>query len=419
MAILSLAWKSLLNRRYSALLTLFSIALSCTLLLGVERIRHETRQAFTQSISGTDLVVGARSGAVNLLLYSVFHIGNPTNNISWQSYRELASHPKVDWTIPISLGDSHRSYRVVGTTVDFFTHYKYGAKRPLIFTDGRAFEGVYEAVAGSEVAKTLGYHLDQRIVIAHGAGNVSFSEHGDKPFRLAGILAPTGTPVDRSLFVSLQGITAIHVDWQGGAPVPGLNLSPATAAKLAKEPGDITAFLVGLKSKIATFNLQRHINEYSKEPLTAVLPGVALEELWGMMALAEKALMTMSFMVVLVGLVGMLSLMLSALNERRREMAILRALGANPWQVLLLVMGESLFLTLTGILAGVLLLYALLWLAQPLIQSRLGLYLPLNPPGAREAGLMGAVVLAGLLAGLVPGLRAYYYSLTDGMNIRL
>ncbi|MBU0500570.1 MAG: ABC transporter permease [Gammaproteobacteria bacterium] len=419
MAIFSLAWKSLLNRRHSALLTLFSIALSCTLLLGVERIRHETRQAFTQSVSGTDLVVGARSGAVNLLLYSVFHIGNPTNNISWQSYQELASHPKVAWTIPISLGDSHRGYRVVGTSVDFFTHYKYGAKRPLTFSDGRAFDGVYEAVAGSEVAKTLGYHLDQRIVIAHGAGNLSFSEHGDKPFRLTGILAPTGTPVDRSLFVSLQGITAIHVGWQGGAPVPGLNLSPAMAAKLAKEPDDITAFLVGLKSKIATFNLQRHINEYPQEPLTAVLPGVALGELWGMMALAEKALMAMSAMVVLVGLVGMLSLMLSALNERRREMAILRALGANPWQILLLVVGESLFLTLSGILAGLLLLYALLWFAQPLIQSRLGLYMPLNPPGSREGLLMAAVVLAGLLAGLVPGLRAYYYSLADGMNIRV
>ncbi|OGT91819.1 MAG: peptide ABC transporter permease [Gammaproteobacteria bacterium RIFOXYD12_FULL_61_37] len=419
MAVLTLAWKSLLNRRFTALLTLLSIALSCALLLGVERIRHETRQAFTQSVSGTDLVVGARSGAVNLLLYAVFHIGNPTNNISWQSYREIAAHPKVDWTIPISLGDSHRGYRVVGTSPDFFTYYKYGAKQPLDFAYGKPFEGVYEAVAGSEAAASLGYALDQEIVIAHGAGNVSFAEHGDKPFRLAGILAPTGTPVDRSLFVSLQGITAIHVGWQGGAPVPGLKIPASAAAKLAKEPSDITAFFVGLKSKLATFNLQRHINQYLQEPLTAALPGVALEELWGMMALAEKALMAMSFMVVLVGLTGMLSLMLSALNERRREMAILRALGANPWQILLLVVGESLFLTLSGILAGLLLLYALLWQAQPLIQNRLGLFLPINPPSSTEVMLMGAVLLAGLLAGLVPGLRAYFYSLADGMNIRV
>lgn len=419
MAVLTLAWKSLLNRRFTALLTLLSIALSCALLLGVERIRHETRQAFTQSVSGTDLVVGARSGAVNLLLYAVFHIGNPTNNISWQSYREIAAHPKVAWTIPISLGDSHRGYRVVGTSTDFFTYYKYGAKQPLDFARGKPFEGVYEAVAGSETAESLGYALGQEIVIAHGAGNVSFAEHGDKPFRLAGILAPTGTPVDRSLFVSLQGITAIHVGWQGGAPVPGFKIPASAAAKLAKEPSDITAFFVGLKSKLATFNLQRHINQYPQEPLTAALPGVALEELWGMMALAEKALMAMSIMVVLVGFVGMLSLMLSALNERRREMAILRAVGANPWQVLLLVVGESLFLTLSGILAGLLLLYTLLWQAQPLIQSRLGLFLPINPPSSTETMLMGAILLAGLLAGLVPGLRAYFYSLADGMNIRV
>ena len=229
MAILSLAWKSLLNRRYTALLTVLAIALSSALLLGVERIRHETKQAFTQSVSGTDLVVGARSGSINLLLYSVFHIGNATNNISWKSYQDIATRKSVAWTIPISLGDSHRGYRVVGTNRDFFQHYRYGAKRALEFAQGGPFHAVYDTVIGAEVAESLGYASGEKIVVAHGAGNVSFSKHDDKPFTVVGILKRTGTPVDRALFVSLQGIDAIHVGWQGGAPIPGMKI-PAKVA---------------------------------------------------------------------------------------------------------------------------------------------------------------------------------------------
>ena len=131
MYLLRLALASLNNRRFTALLTVFAIALSVCLLLAVERVRSETRASFASTISGTDLVVGARSGSVNLLLYSVFRIGNATNNIRWESYQHFAEHPRVDWAIPISLGDSHRGYRVMGTSSAYFEHYRYGRKQPL------------------------------------------------------------------------------------------------------------------------------------------------------------------------------------------------------------------------------------------------------------------------------------------------
>jgi len=257
MAILSLAWKSLLNRRFTALLTVMSIALSVTLLVGVERLRTEARASFANTLSGTDLIVGARSGPVQLLLYSVFRIGDATNNISWQSYQDIAAHPKVAWTVPISLGDSHRGFRVLGTSAAYFEHYRYGRDRRLAIDEGQPFADLYDAVLGAQVADELGYKIDDAIILAHGASDVSFARHEDKPFRVAGILARTGTPVDRTVHVSLEAIEAIHIDWQSGAPIPGLAISADQARAMDLTPKAITAALVGLESKVTTFQVQR------------------------------------------------------------------------------------------------------------------------------------------------------------------
>jgi putative ABC transport system permease protein len=419
MPILTLALKSILNRRFTALITVFSIALSLTLLLGVERMRVEARTAFANTISGTDLVVGARSGSIQLLLYSIFHIGNATNNISWESYQQISAHPKIAWAVPLALGDSHRGYRVLGTSETFFSRYHYARDRGLEFAAGKPFEDLYDVVLGADVAEQLGYKLEREIVIAHGAGEVSLVKHEDKPFRVVGILKKSGTPLDRTLLVSLAAIEAIHIDWQGGAPIPGLKISAQRARHMDLTPKSITAFLVGLNSKISTFHVQRYINEYRQEPLLAVLPGVALQELWDLMAVAENALLVISGFVVLVGLAGMLTALLTSLNERRREMAILRSLGARPHHVLILIVGEALFLTLLGVLLGIALLYAGMVAAQPLLESAYGLFLSISPPSPREGMLILAVICAGTLIGLIPGYRAYRNSLADGLTVRL
>lgn len=419
MAIVTLALKSLWNRRLTAALTVLSIALSVALLLGVERLRTEARASFASTISGTDLIVGARSGATQLLLYSVFRIGNATNNISWQSYQELAKLQQVKWSVPISLGDSHRGFRVMGTTAAYFEHYRYARDRPLAFSHGAPFANVYEAVLGAEVAAQLGYKLGERLVIAHGAGRVNLFEHDDKPFQVVGILARTGTPVDRTVHVTLAGIEAIHVDWQGGVRTPGLQLSAERALQQDLTPTSITAAYLGLNSRITTFTVQRLINDYPREPLLAILPGVALQELWDMIGVAEKALLAISTLVVLVGLTGMVTVILTSLNERRREMAILRSMGARPAHITLLIMGEALTLSMAGTLLGLTLLYALLTLAQPLIESRLGLFIPIDWPSAYELTLLAVVQLASIVIGLFPAYRAYRYSLADGMTIRL
>ncbi|MCS0449011.1 ABC transporter permease [Vibrio diabolicus] len=417
-AVAKLAWKSLINRKATAILTIMTVAISVVLLLGVERIRTQAKDSFANTISGTDLIIGGRSGQVNLLLYSVFRIGNATNNIDWKSYQEFANHRAVDWAIPISLGDSHKGFRVMGTNHSYFEHYKFGSKQSLTFSEGREFNGLFETVLGSDVAKQLGYHVGSEIIIAHGISDVGFSRHDNLPFKVVGILAPTGTPVDKTVHVSLEAIEAIHVGWESGA-----RLGPTPKAQDLKnrdfQPKQITAMLVGLKSRIQTFALQRQINTYPKEPLSAIMPGVALHELWGMMSVAEQALMAVSGFVVIAGLLGMLSSLLTSLQERRREMAILRAMGARPRHVFSLLISEASLLTAAGIVTGVAGLYAILAIVQPIIQQNYGIHLTLSLLSPYEWMLLGFVQCAGIVIGFIPAFRAYRQSLSDGMTIRI
>jgi putative ABC transport system permease protein len=415
-----LAVKSLANRRLASSLTLASVALSVALLIGVERVRVGARDSFAHTISQTDLIVGAKGGTIQLLLYAVFRMGSATQNVTYGTYEKIKAMPEVAWTIPYSLGDSHRGFRVVGTTQDFYDRYRYRRDRNVAFADGGSPKRLFDVALGSAVAEALGYKVGDRITLAHGVADVSFQNHNDKPFTVSGILRSTATPIDRSLYVSLEAIEAIHVDWQDGAPpLEGQEVSAAALEGKPLEIHQITAFLVGCKSRLDSLRLQRTLNEYEEEPIMAILPGVALSELWEGISYAEDGLRVVSGFVVVVGLLGMLVSIYNSLNERRREMAILRSLGAGPRHILALLVMESFALTAGGALAGVLLAYGLLAVSQPLIERHFGLYLPINAPSLGEGVYLAAVLVLGLVLGFVPAWRAYRNTLHDGLTIRV
>ena len=355
------------------------------------------------------LVVGARASPVHLLLSSVFGVGYATGNLSYEAYEEIVKRPEVAWSIPLALGDSHRGFRVVGTTGAYFEHYRFARERRLELAAGTLFGGSYDAVLGAEVARTLGYVPGRRIVLAHGAGEVALSQHSEQPFRVVGILKATGTPVDRAIHVPLEGMDALHAD-------PQHKHDPLAAGH--DHDRAITAFLVGLKSRGAVLGMQRFVNEFDWEPLSAILPGVALLELWEIVGAAERMLLAVSVLVVAVGLAGMLVALLTGLSERRRELAVLRSVGARPLHVFALMLGEAALLTLLGLALGVAAVYAVLAAGQPWLEARFGLYLPLAWPSLQELGVMMAVAAAGTLVGLIPAYRAYRLSLADGMTIR-
>lgn len=432
--IVALALKSLRNRRFTAALTVLSIALAVALVLAVERIREQSRESFTSTISGTDLIVGARTSPVHLLLFSVFRIGDATKNIRWDTYRDLAARPGIAWTIPLSLGDSHRGFRVLGTTQEYFEHLRFAGGRRLELAFGRRFEAPGEAVLGASVAAALGYELGRDIIVAHGSGEVAFSLHKDHPFRVVGILAPTGTPADRTIHVTLEGLDGLHAEANAPAHDP---LASAIQARRHAESRvheerdehdehasesaghEITAFLVGLESRRAALSVQRLVNEYPAEPLTAILPGATLLEVWQVVGVAERALFAVSVLVVVVGLAGMLVALLTSLSERRREMAVLRSVGARPIHVFALILGEAALLTLLGIALGVAAVYVGTLAGRPWLEARLGLFIEVGWPSLYEYGLMTLTAVAGAVIGIIPAYRIYRYSLADGIAIRI
>ncbi|MCY4012460.1 MAG: ABC transporter permease [Gammaproteobacteria bacterium] len=495
--LLQLAAKSVLNRRLTAGLTVLSVAVSVALLVGVDRIRTEARAGFANTISGADLIVGARGGPLNLLLYSVFRIGDATSGISWESYEDIAGRPEVAWTIPLSLGDSHRGYRVLGTTSAYFEHYRHGRERRLELAAGTGLAGVRDAVLGSEVADRLRYAVGDSIVVSHGIGDISFEHHDELPFTVTGILEPTGTPVDRTVHVTLAGIEAIHddsahapgdghddhADDHGDAPDDdhagahddhaddhddghadehddghadehddghadehddghadehddghadehdaghadehdadhaGGDTDDHAADRV--EPDSITAFIVGLESRPLLLGLQRHVNEYASEPLMAIIPGVALQQLWEMLGVAEAAMLGISVFVVIAGLIGMLTTFLTSLTERRREMAVLRAAGAGPGLVFALLIVEALLLAAAGSLAGVAIVHAAMFVARPLLLAHFGLALAGGAPGLFDLAVVAAVTIAGGAVAVIPAWRIYRYSLADGLTVRV
>jgi putative ABC transport system permease protein len=336
--------------------------------------------------------------------------------MSWASAQNIAQLEEVSWTIPISMGDSHRGFPAVATDNNFFEHFKYRRDKSLKLAQGRPFKDIFEVVLGSEVAAKLGYRLNSSLVLRHGLAQVA-PEHSDKPFTAVGILEPTGTAVDRSLYVNLESMEAIHVDWRGGAPIRGFSVPPELIRKFNLKPKSVTALLVGLKNRRRVFDLQSKIQNSPGEALTAALPGVALDQLYSLLGTGEKALTAVSILVTVTGLMGLIAAVMAGLGERRGELAILRSVGARPLDVMILLTLESLTLTLCGVAIGLAALFALIAAIGPILADRYGLIISLSVPSTREWLYMGAVVLSGFLAGLAPAIRAYFISLADGLTV--
>lgn len=437
MLTLRLALRSLANRRLTTVLTVASIALSVALLVGVETVRRGVRESFGGTIRGTDLIVGARGGGQQLLLSSIFGLGAPAGGFSWDAYQRWAAHPAVKWTIPLSLGDSYYGFRVVGTTEAFPEHYRYRNDGRVVVAQGAWMADDHDVVVGSEVAARRGLVLGDSLAITHGLRGTGIMDHEEHPFIVRGILAPTFTPIDRSLYVTLEGIEAMHAGLgAGGVPaMPGATPPPMPGAEPPADTLEVadslsrpatrdslpalTAFLLGTNNRFESLRLQREINTDTGEPLTAILPAVQLTDLWHTIGYAEDGARIISFAVLLVGLLGMLVALYATLQERRREMAILRSLGAGPRRIAGLLVFESGLLATLGAVTGLAATYLLLWLGRGLAERHFGIFIPIEPPGRLEWIYLAGVVVAGVLVGLVPAWRAYRNALQDGLSIRL
>lgn len=420
----SLAWRSAWSRRHALAMVALSVSVSVLILLGVQQLRHDARQSFTQALSGVDLIVGPRGSVSELMLYSVFQVGRPSRNMAHEAYVALRALPQVRWAVPVQLGDTYRGFPVLGTTPELFEVFQTQGAR-LQWAQGRPFAdpqadagAVVEAVLGAQVAARHGLSVGDRLVLTHGRSDGLAPDHADQPFTVVGVLQATGAPIDRNVIISLQGFEALHqgmgapgLPWLGGA-----GAAPTVAERAALVPRELTAVWVGLHARTEVFSARRGIERLPQDSLMAVLPGVALDELWQVVKLAENALLAIGVLVAVSGMLSVAAVLMVGLSARRKELAVLRALGATPLALLGLVWLEALGVCLLGMLGGLVLHGLGLWALQDLLRTELGIAVQWGWPTAEVAWSLAGLVLAAWLAASVPALRAYRLSLVDGLH---
>jgi putative ABC transport system permease protein len=400
LSLVKIAIKTALDRKMTLTLLIISVAISVLLLIGIKQINAQLRRSFVQSVSGTDLIVGAKGSGIELILYSVFHLGKASYSMNYRQALEITNYADVNWAIPISLGDTHQNYPVVATNDKYFSIYKYKLAK------GRIFNDIFEVVIGSQAAHRLNYNLGDKIILMHG--KKLGMAHDDRPFTVVGVLDTTGKPTDDSLFINLESMTALHLDMGDGA----IDLN--NIKKFDLRPKTITALLLGLKSKSRIFSLKRKIDESNIE-LQALLPGVVLDELWQMVNVGERSLIFISIFVMIAGLLGMVSSIFAAINQRRRELAIYRSLGATPIDLLALVALEGIIIMAMGLILGMALLGFIFIFLKNWIMDNYGLYLQFNLDDTSFTMILTILVI-GILASLIPAYVAYRMDLSSELN---
>ena len=424
---LSMAWHSAWSRRFALLLVMLSVSVSVLILLGVQQLREDARRSFSHALSGVDLIVGPRGSATELMLYSVFQIGRPSRNMGFAGFEEIQRMPQVRWAVPIQLGDTYQGYPVLGTKAVLFKEFK-SQGRGLEWAQGRAFgnpseqpQAMSEVVLGAEVAQRFGHQAADLLVLTHGSGGgPEDTDHDDHPLVVVGVLKPTGAPIDRAVLINLEGFEAMHQGWGMGISPKSLKSAaaalPQTQDVNALQPVSLSAEWVGLHNRADVFSVRRKIESMNRDPLMAVLPGVALDELWQVVKVVENSLVLVGFMVAVSAMLGVAAVLLVAMAGRRKELAILRAMGAAPRALLGFVLLESVLVCLVGIVCGYIASQSLMWAAQDMLRTGFGVMVQPGWPSTDSLLSLGGLFVVSVLASLLPAWRAYRLSLMDGLH---
>ena len=414
---LSLLLKSMRSRLIPTSLVTISLMASMVLLLSIERIQQGAEEGFNQSISGVDAIIGPRSSSIELVLYTVFHLGRPTNNITTKTVNDVKLRGDISWLVPIALGDSHKGFRVVATEPNYFEHIKYANGQPLVFSKGVAFAELSEAVLGSDVAEKLSYRVGSKIQITHGSVESIGSKHDDFSFVVTGILNKTGTPIDQAIFLDLKGYELLHLGWKSGKKI--FNLDDINLSSLPEDaliPKTVTAAFIGLKSKLTLFNFSKNIREYPKEAISAVIPGIALSELWSIVGLVDKGFQLLSWIIIAISLIAMVTLIIASLDNRKQEMTIYRANGASPKFLAMMVLCESLVIGLTAIVGAIVLVTIVTYFATAQLNLALGISPTFKWISMGEITVFSFILLAGALSSLIPAVMVFRKNLHQTLS---
>ena len=405
-----LTYKSIQNRKIAFTLSVISIAISVVLLLGVDKIVKSSKEHFINTINETDTIIASSNGSLDILLNLVFHISDPLKEMKYKTYEDISAMKEVKWAVPISLGDSFKGFDVVSTNEGYFKHYKYSSGKHLEFLKGRTFEDFYDVVLGYSVAKKLGIGMDDTLYISHGKQHHT---HKNRAFKVVGILKNSMTPNDDSVFMQLKTDEAMHIEWQTGHFID-MGISSEHLSHMNIKPKHISGVLVGLMERSLVLNFADKIDNNRFENLKAVIPARALSKLYKLMKNLQEMLSIISVAIFVAAIFTMLSTMFSTLNDRRREIAILRSLGASSKVVFLLFAIESFIIVISGIVLGEVILDSSLFVAK--------IYFPLNflyGIDLHQFIMLFMMIVVALLASLFPSVKSYESSIKDGLMVKI
>ena len=471
----TLVFQSLLNRWLSCLLIILTLAFSISLYFTVSRIQESVKASFKSTVSGVDSVVAARGGNLQILLNSVFLIGEPSAPIQWNTYQDIANNNKIKWAVPISLGDSHKGYRVIGTTNNYFKQIKYSSRKNIEFLTGNSFNDVFDVVLGSVVASKLNYNIGEEIAITHGLSDVgevhtftseknakhddhddhakheedeghddhedhakhddhddhakheedeedqehddhASHDHENLGFKVSGILKPTGTPIDNAVYVSLAGIEAMHTGWIGNQKVIDVSLEQIMKKEL--RPKTISAIFLSLNNRTQIFQFQRDVINYKEEAISSVMPGITLSRLWMLTGNVDKAFKIITFFIIIIALLGMIAMTIAGLSSRRREMAILRSVGASPVNIVSLLLVESIIISIVSCIVGYILMVVIFSLGKDYLQNNYGIFIDSFSIKNYDLQIVITIVFAALIATIVPAIQIYKNTVRDGLSVK-
>lgn len=446
MNIFTLVTKNILQRCLSILLTTLSVALGVALIAATISIKNEVETNFRQSSVGYEMIVGSKGSPMQLVLSTVYMLGNPVGNIRYEVYEDLKKDRRVALALPYAFGDNYAGHRIVGTTDEVFTKFQYAPGKSYEISEGRPFkaESEFEAVIGSEVAKRTGMKIGDTFIATHGLQESSEDtghQHEEKPFTVVGIMKPTGATADKIIYTTLRSVWEIHEhhgaeDEHSDTETEGTHDNHDHDAHHDEDGdhdyeqvshahvSDITAVIVKVRSPLFALQFYKQINDGTMAQ--AAIPVNEIKSLFDIVGNVDWAFLLITALVIVVALIGMLVAIYNSLNERRREIAIMRSLGAHRRKIFGIITLEAVVISFFGTLAGLLLSKLLLLLVKGYIIESTGVEIGvkvLNFISIKEGVsvpveliLLSVVPLIGALAGLVPAISAYRTDVARNLN---
>ena len=410
MSLLKIVLKNLKQRSLSSILTALSIMLGVALVISIIILKRESEYAFNQTATGYELIVGPKGSPLQLTLNTVYQIGAPIQNIPIETYELLKNDKRVKLAIPYVLGDNYKNFRLIGTVPEIFSDFEYKKDMKYAFKEGKGFENEFEAVIGNEAALRTGLKLGDRFTGSHGVESYEGAEeHDEHLFTVTGILDRTFTPADRVIFTSMNSIWDLH---EHG------NEAVKDTSDHKEDEKTITSVLLKLKNPVYFDLVRRQINDNKYEGINAqaVIPVLEIKQLFDIIGNINSILLVISYLVIFVAAVSILVSLYNSMNERKRDIAIMRSLGATRIIILIIVVLEGAVISFAGALAGILTGHLAVFLLKSKITELAGIQISGMAFNISELYILAGTVIIGIIVSIIPALKAYNTDVAENLN---